>query len=165
MRRRRYTPIIVAATVFAAAISIADDVQSGTISTWNSSTGDWNDATRWSTNPFFPNNGNGAPSYDAVIGAGAVNLNIDVSLLSLSLNGGALNGSGNLTTDTLTLNGGTLSTTGTLSAGKAVLTVGTPQPEPDSIGQCQHNPEPRSRKWFHSREPRGFNAHRDHWAW
>jgi hypothetical protein len=32
-----------------------------------------------STNPFFPNNGNGAPTYDAVVGAGTANLNIDVA--------------------------------------------------------------------------------------
>ncbi|MEX0679632.1 MAG: autotransporter-associated beta strand repeat-containing protein [Pirellulales bacterium] len=123
--RHMRTATLFAATIFAAIIVTARDGQSGTISTWNGSTGDWNDATRWSTNPFYPNNGHGALEYDAVIGAGAVNLNTDVTLASLSLNGGALSGSGNLATGTLTLNGGTLSTTGTLSAATAVLTAGT----------------------------------------
>ncbi len=29
------------------------------VSTWDGSTGNWSDATKWSSNPLYPNNGNG----------------------------------------------------------------------------------------------------------
>jgi fibronectin-binding autotransporter adhesin len=117
--------VLSAAAIVAVIVVTARDSRCGTISTWNGSDGDWNNAAKWSTNPFFPNNGNGAASYDAVIGAGAVNLNTDVTIASLTLNGGTLSGSGNVVTDKLRLNGGTLSTTGSLSAATAVLDFGT----------------------------------------
>ena len=92
-------------------------------STWSSAVdGAWDDPTNWSTNPFFPNNGNGAASYDAFIDVTgsdyAVTLVTDVTLQSLTLDsanatlrhlGGILSvGTATLTSGTFRLDGGTI---------------------------------------------------------
>ena len=122
----RTRAIFVNTTIIAfSVILITHEARSGTLSTWGGSNGDWNVAANWSPGSFYPNNGNGAPSYDVLIGSGTVNLNTDVTLSSLTLTGGLLNGSGNLATDALTLNNGTLSTTGTITSSMVALTAGT----------------------------------------
>ncbi len=125
MGRPACSSILRAIGLFAASILVAHVGRAGTLSTWNGSNGNWSVGTNWSTSPFFPNNGNGAPTYDAVIGSGTANLNVDVTLSSLSLNGGTLNGTGNIATTNLTVNGGILSTAGNISASKVDLTTGT----------------------------------------
>src|SRR3990172_356099 len=105
MSPRRAVAIVADGLIAAALILVA--VRAGlsqTVSTWNGSIGNWTDAIRWSTNPFYPNNGNGAVSYRAVIGAGDVNLNADIALAAVQLNGGLLGGTGNLTAADLVLN-------------------------------------------------------------
>src|SRR5262245_12140024 len=59
-------------------------------STWNGTTGNWSDATRWSSNPNFPNNGNGGFTYDAIINSGSVTLDQDIAIEKLTLSGGTL---------------------------------------------------------------------------
>lgn len=63
--------------------------------TWNGTSGNWNDATRWSGG-VFPNNA--APNfYDATINAGTVSLNQNITINQLSFGGGTLTGSSALT--------------------------------------------------------------------
>ena len=108
-----------------ATVLLANRSNASTLSTWNGTTANWSDPTRWSTNPFYPNNGNGAAEYAAVIGGGTVNLNVDVVLSSLTLNGGTLSGGGNISTGTFALtNSATLSTTGTFNANSVNLEGG-----------------------------------------
>ena len=90
--------------------------QGATPSTWDGANSNWSSTTHWSTNPFFPDNGNGAPTYDATINSGVVNLDVDVDLSSLSIKGGTLSGAGSLTADQVTLSGGTLATTGAINS-------------------------------------------------
>ena len=59
---------------------------------WDGSTGDWEDGTRWSTDPDFPNNDLPTPgiTYDATINEGEATLNSTVTLNRLLLSGGTL---------------------------------------------------------------------------
>ena len=91
-------------------ISVSDSAADVT-STWNSSTGNWSDPTRWSSYPNFPNNGNGGNIYDAVINGGIVTLDQNIAIRTLNLNS-AIDGSFDLSADTLNLNG-TISGSGT----------------------------------------------------
>lgn len=59
-------------------------------SVWDGSTGNWSDATRWDTNPFFPDNGNGGFTYDSIINVGKVTVNQAVGIEGLTLSGGSL---------------------------------------------------------------------------
>ena len=43
--------------------------------TWDGATGDWADPIHWTTDPLYPDNGNGGQSFGAVIQAGSVTLN------------------------------------------------------------------------------------------
>lgn len=95
-----------------------------TSANWNGGSGNWSDPTQWTTNPFYPTNGNGAPSYLATIGSGNVGLDIAVTLDALTINGGVLDGAGSLTADTIQLNNGTWSTTGTIQSNHVNLTGG-----------------------------------------
>lgn len=58
-----------------------------TTATWDGSTGSWSDPARWSTNPLFPNNGNGGVDYNAVVNSGAVTLDQDITIQQLTLGG------------------------------------------------------------------------------
>ena len=58
------------------------------ISTWNSTTGNWNDATRWNT-AAFPNNAGGT-TYDGVVNGGAVTLNQHITIQKYSHGGSAV---------------------------------------------------------------------------
>jgi hypothetical protein len=53
-------------------------------STWLGGTGNWNDPLQWSSFPLFPNN-NGVVTFSAVINAGAVTLNQDITVSNLAL--------------------------------------------------------------------------------
>ena len=98
-----------------------------TTSTWDGSTGFWSDFTHWSTDPFFPDNGNGGVDYLAIINGGTVTLDVDVTLDGLNLLGGTLTGSNDLTVETFILdNNATLSTSGAFNiTGAASLNSGT----------------------------------------
>ena len=93
-------------------------------SNWLSATsGNWTEATKWSTNPDYPNNGTPiGTTYDAVIGASGsaytVMLNSSVTVNSLTLNSA---------TATLTHSSGTLTAVNGLSlqAGQYMLGGGT----------------------------------------
>src|SRR5262245_56127548 len=80
-----------------AAVAIAVGVCSAgaaqTVATWaNPTSGSWTDATLWSTNPVFPNNGQPDPPdiYHALIAATGSNYTIaldsDIALSALTLN-------------------------------------------------------------------------------
>jgi formylglycine-generating enzyme len=51
---------------------------------WNGSAGQWSDASRWSTNPTFPNNGSPVgTNYDVTIASGSVVLDVNANISSL----------------------------------------------------------------------------------
>src|SRR5687768_16098805 len=60
-----------AAVVIAAALSAAGPVRAATSASWTTAvSGLWTDASKWSTNPNYPNNGTpGGTTYDAGIAA------------------------------------------------------------------------------------------------
>jgi len=60
---------------------------------WNGTSGNWSDATRWSTDPDFPNND--ATTYDVEVGAGTLTQDVagGVTVDSLTWSGGTLSGS------------------------------------------------------------------------
>jgi hypothetical protein len=96
------------------------------ISTWNGSTGNWSEAARWSS-ANFPNNGNGGLTYDAVINAGTVTLDRDITIEALTLGGLATTLTQAATNNfTLTLNdlftwtGGTLGGPGQINANDGI---------------------------------------------
>ncbi len=87
--------------------------------TWNGTTGNWSDFTRWSTNPLFPNNGNGGLTFDAVQSTGTITVDQAITIQKLTMSGGTNTGAGfTLTTNELfTFQGGaTLNGTGTVQA-------------------------------------------------
>jgi hypothetical protein len=90
----------------------------------------WNNPAAWSSNPFFPNNGNPSGSnYEVAIGAAGgsytVTLNTTVTISSLSLNspGATLSIPSNqtLSVSTLTLDAGTVQISGTGTLANAVI--------------------------------------------
>jgi hypothetical protein len=62
--------------------------------TWGGGTGVWSDATRWSTDPLFPCNGQGGNTYDVVLGTGTATLDLDCTIDSQSQTGGSLDAPG-----------------------------------------------------------------------
>jgi hypothetical protein len=99
-----------------------------TMSQWLTATsGNWTDATRWSTNPFYPTNGNGNPLYRAEILATGSNytitLNSNVALDSLLLS--STNATISHTAGTLTLGGSATLTAGTFNLGGGTIAGGT----------------------------------------
>jgi hypothetical protein len=84
------------------------------ISTWNNSTGNWSDPTRWNSNPLYPTNGNGGFAYAAIVNGGTATLDQAIVLESLSQGGGLITGSFPLTlTGNSTFNGAWMAGTGT----------------------------------------------------
>ncbi len=84
---------------FFATISISDH-PFPIAASWMGNDGNWSDATQWSTNPNYPNNGTPSDTtYDVSISSGAVNLDVGASVNSLTLSGGSLGGAGILTLD------------------------------------------------------------------
>jgi len=123
---RRSLPLLLALSGWTLLLSagLAADVTS----TWNGTTGNWSDATRWNNSPSvlqFPNNGNGGFTYDAIINSGTVTLDLSVVVEAFTIGGGILSGSNDLTTNQLTtFNYGTMSGAGTTFAAGG-LTLGT----------------------------------------
>jgi hypothetical protein len=79
--------------------------------TWNGTSGNWTDASRWSTAPVFPNN-NAPNFYDAFVSVGTVALDQNIAINQLTL-GGALTGSFTLTlAEGIAWNGGSIALTG-----------------------------------------------------
>ena len=70
-------------------------------STWNGTTGNWSDTTKWATPGApgtFPNNG--GSTYDAVQGGGTLTLDQNITIQKFTLSGGGvLTGANNLTTN------------------------------------------------------------------
>ncbi len=98
--------------------------------TWNNSTGNWSDVTRWSTNPLFPNNGNGGFTFDAIINGGFATLDQNITIEALSIGGGNITGAA-ATNFTLALNGlftwtsGTIGGPGTVDANGGITMSGS----------------------------------------
>jgi hypothetical protein len=97
--------------------------------TWDGTTGSWNDSGRWSGG-VFPNNS--APNfYDAVINAGTVTLSQGIAINQLTLSGGAIAGASALSlAEGVQWSGGTLALTGNgsvvLGGGSATTVTGAP---------------------------------------
>ncbi len=96
-------------------LAAANHARAQVTSTWNGTTGNWSDATRWDTDPLFPNNGNGGNDYNAAISGGEVTLDQNIVIESLTMSGTRLTGSGDLTLEAAsTWTGGFLEGTGQL---------------------------------------------------
>lgn len=101
-------------------------------STWNGTTGNWTDTTKWSTPTApgtFPNNGSPSPTFDAIQNGGTLTVDLvgGITIQKFSLGGGTLSATQPLNlNDTMSLTGGTLGGTGTVTAaGKITWTGGT----------------------------------------
>ncbi len=93
------------------------------VATWDNSIGNWTDGARWSSAPDYPHNG--ALTYDAVINAGTVTLNVPVVIEALDLAGGYLLGPSDLTLNGLfTWSGGYLEGAGQIIAGGGIALSG-----------------------------------------
>jgi fibronectin-binding autotransporter adhesin len=85
------------------------------VSTWNGTTGNWTDFTRWSSNPLYPNDGNGGFTYDVVVNSGTITQDLlaGITVEKLTFGGGTIGGDYNLTVNDLSAwTGGTMSGTG-----------------------------------------------------
>ncbi|MBW2271344.1 MAG: hypothetical protein JRH16_22560, partial [Deltaproteobacteria bacterium] len=123
-RARSWAPL---GLLLAAALATAE-ARAGTITSWNGGASTWGTAGEWDTG-VVPKNGtpNPADTYDAVVGAGTVTLDLDVTIDELEHTGGTIDGAGfSLQIDDLfTWKGGTLTGTGTTSALAAASITGT----------------------------------------
>lgn len=103
----------VAATLAAVAIYfifIADAVAA--TAQWDGSSGSWSDASAWSTNPLFPNNGNGGQTFDVSVNDGDIDVDIEATIETYSQDGGIVSIAG--ADEILTINGiATLASSGT----------------------------------------------------
>jgi hypothetical protein len=87
------------------------------VSTWDGTTGDWSDSTKWSSVD-FPSNGNGGLTYDAIVNGGAVTLDQDIEIEGLTVSGGTIAGDFDLKLNaTSTWTGGTMGGAGTTTIG------------------------------------------------
>src|SRR5687767_10073043 len=100
----------------APSLSMAADITS----TWNGSTGNWSDATKWSSNPLFPNNG--ASTFDVIHNGGSLTVDQNIAIQKLNYSGGNLGGAGFTLTlnDLLTWTGGGMSGAGITQANGGV---------------------------------------------
>lgn len=99
-----------------ALLSLEGAAYGQTTSTWNGTVGNWSDATRWSTNPIFPNNGQPSAGdlYNAIINSGTVTLDQNIAIQGLTLGAsGQLNGSSNITVNTASVFSGFMTGAGT----------------------------------------------------
>jgi hypothetical protein len=81
-----------------------------TVCTWNGTTGNWNDSTRWSCGD-VPGVGD-----EAVINNGSVSVTADAVVGTLTLAGGELTGAFNLSAGTINWDSGTMSGSGSTTA-------------------------------------------------
>src|SRR5687768_4687388 len=74
---------LLAAAAAAAWLGVGGALRAADVtSTWGGGTGNWGSAANWNNSPavnHFPNNGNGGFTYDAVVNAGAVTLDQDIT--------------------------------------------------------------------------------------
>ena len=85
-------------------------------STWDGTDGVWSDSTKWDS-ALFPNNGNAGLTYDAVIAAGAVDVDQPIGIDALLFTGGTISGADALTLSSLTWTGGSFTGTGLVTVG------------------------------------------------
>ena len=64
---------------------------------WDGNAGNWSDPTHWIPN-IVPNNGNNGNNFDVIVTGGAINLDIPVTIDSLSFSDGVIFGSSTLST-------------------------------------------------------------------
>jgi fibronectin-binding autotransporter adhesin len=121
----RVSPLLVCGMVVLRTVAAGHPASAQTTSTWDGSTGNWTDALRWSTNPNFPNDGNGGVNYTAVINAGSVTLNQAIGVTGFTMGGGTLAGPSVGGPFTLTAAGTINLNSGTLAAGVTVRNNGT----------------------------------------
>jgi hypothetical protein len=127
--RRNFDGHIDEVRLSSVALMPAQFLNSHHISTWNSTTGNWTDTTKWSTPTApgtFPNNGSPSPSYDAIQNGGTLTVNQAITIQKYTLAGNN-NGAGFTLTlnDLLTWNSGVIHGTGTVNAnGGATLSGG-----------------------------------------
>jgi hypothetical protein len=77
------------ASVSAAKVSVLlNSTPTDITSTWNGAIGNWTDNTKWAPNTYFPHNGNGALTFDAIVNSGTVTLNQNIGIQRLTLGGG-----------------------------------------------------------------------------
>src|SRR4051794_17089750 len=70
-------------------VGLPAEARAQSVSIWNGTAGNWSDFTKWSTNPLYPNNGNGGFTYNASISSGTVTLDSSVTLNRFTLSGGS----------------------------------------------------------------------------
>jgi fibronectin-binding autotransporter adhesin len=119
-RTRVALPLAVISALFAAAGGRAQ-----TTATWVGSTGNWNDPTHWTTDPFFPDNGNGGQNYVAVINSGTPTFNQDVTVTGFTMTGGSLLSKGFAGPFTMTVTTSLNWTGGTFDMGQTLASNGT----------------------------------------
>lgn len=91
LRRRTRSAIAAAALLVSGNLVRADHF----VATWNTDgVGNWTDASRWDTDPLYPNNG--TDTFDAIINSGdaEVTLNNDITINTLDMTAGLLTGTG-----------------------------------------------------------------------
>ena len=91
---------------------------------WLGGNGNWSNATNWSSNPVFPNNG--STNYSVAIHTGTANLDTDVTVSRLFMTGGNISGSNSLTVnDRLLWTAGSIdgSAGSTINLGPASITT------------------------------------------
>ncbi len=67
--------------------------------TWLGGTGNWDDASQWSTDPLYPCNGQGGFDYEVSFSSGEVTLNLDCTIDDYTQSGGIFDGGFDLTID------------------------------------------------------------------
>lgn len=96
--------------------------------TWNpAAVGNWSDPTKWSTNPLFPNNGNGGFTFDATQSSGTLTLDQAITIEKLTMSGGVQNTSSGSTltlNDLFTWSGGSINASGTIQANGGISVSG-----------------------------------------
>lgn len=100
-----------------AALLFSLSSRAATTALWDGAIANWSDALHWSTTPFFPNNGGGSV-FDAVVNAGTVTLNQEITIERFTLSGGTLAGALRLSANAgLEWTGGTIESAGLLEIG------------------------------------------------
>ena len=119
--RHRAAALSAAAITLSCASAFAADFTS----TWFISDGIWGDAANWSPSAFFPKNGNGGATYDAVLGNGAtITLDQNIVIQQFTHTSGTVTGSFSLTLNSnLAWTGGAMSGTGTTTVSGAASTI------------------------------------------
>jgi hypothetical protein len=115
------------------AVSVPDRAPAQVITAnWLGTTGNWNDPNIWSTTPTsgqYPNNGQplGTNTYNATVnGAGAITLNVPITIDQLNFLSGTITGTNSLTVNnSMTWSGGTITSTGGLNVGSLSVPTGT----------------------------------------